>query len=280
MLFRALFAALAGIASASISSCGSAATRFQLTALDFQPAAPSPGDEVFMTVEFTNPGITVQGGTAHRTVSLNGLPIVDETVSLCNEATACPLTTGFNNRSAPSTWPDVTGKIASTVRWADENGDELLCIKTVVTTAAAGPRLRGVPPATISATQKTLQIIFQKYSQNQSRRDWLGRQQNSLFRKDSSEKLAERIRHIAQPVFQHSTALVPLVQASATQRTMSNNLPARQPESVTCVTGLADNPVAPLNIVHSEKLATGLELQALEFSRHRCPAIANNTDSW
>ncbi len=43
--------------------------------------------------------------------------------------------------------------------------------------------------------------------------------------------------------------------ASATQRTMSNNLPARQPESVTIVTGLADNLVAPLNIVHSEKLA-------------------------
>jgi hypothetical protein len=211
MLFRALFAALA-TASATISSCGNAA-RFQLTALDFQPATPSPGDEVFMTVEFTNPGPTVQGGTARRTVSLNGLPIVDETVSLCNEATACPLMTGFNNRSAPSTWPDVTGKIASTVRWADENGDELLCIKTVVTTAA-GPRLRGVPPATISATQKTLQIIFQKDSQNQSRRDWLGRQQNSLFRKDSSEKLAERIRHIAQPIFQHSTALVPLVQTT------------------------------------------------------------------
>jgi hypothetical protein len=51
----------------------------------------------------------------------------------------------------------------------------------------------------------------------------------------------------------------PVAVASATQRTMSNNLPARQPESVTIVTGLADNPVAPLNIVHSEKLAVAEE---------------------
>jgi hypothetical protein len=87
-----------------------------------------------MTVEFQNPGNTITSGTAHRTVSLNGLPVTDETVALCNEATECPLTTGFNNRSSTTTWPDVSGKIASTIRWFDDRDEELLCIKTVVTT--------------------------------------------------------------------------------------------------------------------------------------------------
>jgi hypothetical protein len=59
--------------------------------------------------------------------------------------------------------------------------------------------------------------------------------------------------------YQKSTHRVS-AEASATQRTMSNTPPARQPESVTGVTGLADNPVAPLNIVHSEKLALHLRV--------------------
>lgn len=144
-MFRLLTGLLA-TAAATISNCGTPATRFQLTALDFQPASPAPGDTVFMTVEFQNPGSTVSSGTAHRTVSLNGLPIVDETVALCREATECPLTSGFNNRSSATTWPDVTGKVVSTIRWFDDSAGELLCIKTVVSTAATS-HLRGIKPS-------------------------------------------------------------------------------------------------------------------------------------
>jgi hypothetical protein len=152
-MFRFLTTALAFFATttttiATISNCGTAASRFQLTALDFQPAAPAPGDSVFMTVEFQNPGSEVTDGKARRTVTLNGLPVVDETVALCGEATTCPLTAGFNNRSAASSWPDVTGKIVSTIRWYDPAGAELLCIKTAVTSAAVShSNLRG-PTAT------------------------------------------------------------------------------------------------------------------------------------
>lgn len=147
-------------ALATISSCGSASTRFQLTALDFQPANPVPGDDVFMTVEFQNPGADVTDGTAHRTVTLNGLPVVDETVALCGEATACPLTAGFNNRSALSAWPDVKGKIVSTIRWSASSGEELLCIKTSVT-SSLGPRLRGsVEPLNADAIQHLAQPTF------------------------------------------------------------------------------------------------------------------------
>jgi hypothetical protein len=156
-MFR-LLSALA-VAAATISNCGSTSTRFQLTALDFQPANPVPSSEVFMTVEFQNPGTEVVYGTAHRTVSLNGLPVVDETVSLCNEATACPLTTGFNNRSASSIWPDVRGKIVSTVRWSASNGEELLCIKTSVSTAM-GPRLRGGFLLNADSLQHLAQPVF------------------------------------------------------------------------------------------------------------------------
>jgi len=161
-MFRLLTGLLAAASTtiATISSCGTAATRFQLTALDFQPANPVPGDTVFMTVEFQNPGADVTAGSAHRKVSLNGLPIVDETVALCSEATSCPLIAGFNNRSAPSTWPDVKGKVVSTIQWFDTTGAELLCIKTSVSSAVAGPSLRGAKHLTAEAIQHLAQPVF------------------------------------------------------------------------------------------------------------------------
>jgi hypothetical protein len=158
-MFRLLSALTAVVTAATtITSCGSTSTRLQLTALDFQPTNPVPGSDVFMTVEFQNPGIPVTDGKAHRKVTLNGLPVVDETVALCGEATECPLATGFNNRSAPSTWPDVTGKIVSTIQWLDLAGAELLCIKTSVTTVR--PRLRGVPRASTEAVQHLTHSVF------------------------------------------------------------------------------------------------------------------------
>jgi hypothetical protein len=145
MLLRLFTAAVAAVAAttASITSCGSTAARLQLTRLDLFPDPPTPGGEVFMAVEFENPDAPVAYGTAKRTVSLNGLPVVDEAVALCGDATTCPLTTGFNNRSVTSTWPDITGKVVSTIRWYDESAAELLCIKTSVTVSSVEHRLRG-----------------------------------------------------------------------------------------------------------------------------------------
>jgi hypothetical protein len=144
MLLRSLtaLAVAASAALGSITSCGSPAARLQLTRLDLFPDPPAPGEEMFMAVEFQNPGAPVAHGTAKRTVTLNGLPVVDETVGLCPDATTCPLATGFNNRSATTSWPDVTGKVVSTIRWYDESAAELLCIKTSVT-VPSGNRLRG-----------------------------------------------------------------------------------------------------------------------------------------
>jgi hypothetical protein len=155
MLCRFLVAALTAFAvtTASITDCGSTAARFQMTRLELFPDPPSPGEEVFMAVEFENPGQVVESGSAKRSLTLNGLPVVDETVALCPDATACPLLSGFNNRSAISTWPDVTGKVVSTIRWYDETAAELLCIKTSVTvspssSSSASYRLRGSRPQT------------------------------------------------------------------------------------------------------------------------------------
>lgn len=144
MFLRAL-TLLAATVAASITDCATPAARLQLTRLELFPDPPSPGGEVFMAVEFQNPGAPVEYGTAKRTVSLNGLPIVDETVALCPDATTCPIASGFNNRSATSTWPDVTGKVVSTIRWYDESAAELLCIKTSVTVSEVkkSHRLRG-----------------------------------------------------------------------------------------------------------------------------------------
>jgi hypothetical protein len=142
-MFLRVLTLLAATAAASITNCASPTARLQLTRLDLLPDPPSPGGEVFMAVEFENPGAPVTYGTAKRTVFLNSLPVVDETIALCPDATICPLTSGFNNRSATSTWPDVTGKIVSTIRWYDESAAELLCIKTSVSVSETAYRLRG-----------------------------------------------------------------------------------------------------------------------------------------
>jgi hypothetical protein len=155
MLCRFLVATLTAFAvtTATITDCGGPAARFQLTRLELFPDPPSPGEEVFMAVEFENPGQAVERGSVKRSLTLNGLPVVDETVALCPDATACPLTVDFNNRSATSTWPDITGKVVSTIRWYDETAAELLCIKTSVTvspssSSSASYRLRGSRPHT------------------------------------------------------------------------------------------------------------------------------------
>jgi hypothetical protein len=55
--------------------------------------------------------------------------------------TPCPITSGFNDRSTNSTWPDVKGTIVSTITWTAFDNTQLLCIKVTLKTAQS--KLRG-----------------------------------------------------------------------------------------------------------------------------------------
>lgn len=112
---------------------------FRPTELGITPATPAPGDSIYMTVVFDNPGAPVTDGIVTTSISINGLPLTPSTEALC-ENTACPLVTGINNRSTESVWPSdaPTGKIVSKIMWSGPapTSENLLCLEVTVKSVA------------------------------------------------------------------------------------------------------------------------------------------------
>ena len=145
MLFRLLTGIVAAVATAvaSVSDCSTPTAPFKISRLALRPDPPTPGLPVALDLEFSNTGpeiTSANAGVAATSITLNGLPFTDSK-PLCDD-TACPIVVGFNNRSSETTWPDVTGKVVSTIRWTDAANTELLCIQTSVRVGAS-PVLRG-----------------------------------------------------------------------------------------------------------------------------------------
>ena len=122
---------LINAALGSIQDCSKVGSILQLTKLDLVPASPIVGKPVVMTVQFNNPGPDITSGTATTAIKYSFIPLAPSVEQLC-VATPCPLTTGFNDRSTNSTWPDVTGNLETTITWKGADGSELLCIKVSI----------------------------------------------------------------------------------------------------------------------------------------------------
>ena len=117
------------VASATISDCSQGLSMFKLTNLGLSPDPPIANQPVLMTVQFNNPGPTINEGTVTTRVTLNGLPFAPTVEPLCSN-TLCPLTFGPNDRSATPTWPaGVKGKLATRIEWTDVYNELLLCIE-------------------------------------------------------------------------------------------------------------------------------------------------------
>lgn len=73
--------------------------------------------------------------TSRSAATLNGVPVVDKTEDLCKSlagsSTPCPLSKGPHSSSSTSTLPsDVpSGTYSGTVKWTDQNGQPVLCVK-------------------------------------------------------------------------------------------------------------------------------------------------------
>ena len=145
MLFRlavAVAAAVIATVRSTVTDCSVPSAPFKISRLALRPDPPVSGQTVALDLEFTNTGPDItpaNAGIAATSISINGLPYSDAK-PLC-EDTACPIVSGFNNRTSETTWPDVTGKVVSTIRWTDAANAELLCIQTTVRVGAS-PRLR------------------------------------------------------------------------------------------------------------------------------------------
>jgi len=126
-----LLAAAAG-ASASIAPC-STAGRFTINSLSMLPDPPVVGQNVTMTFDYTNPGAPVAAGTAKYSISYNGIPY-SSTEDLCTQV-PCPITAGEHVLRSSSLWDgSASGKIVTTITWADEAGAGLLCVQVMTRT--------------------------------------------------------------------------------------------------------------------------------------------------
>jgi len=138
----ALILGLTSSTNSSIVDCGTGTSLFQITDLALTPDPPVIGKDVYLTLKFNNPYSEIEEGTATSKVSINGIPYPPSSDPLC-EKTACPLKVGANDRSTSSLWPELSGKIDTTIHWTDVNGGVLLCIHSTVKVAAAEQYLRG-----------------------------------------------------------------------------------------------------------------------------------------
>lgn len=77
-------------------------------------------------------------GTAKYTIQLNGIPF-QSSEPLCTQ-TDCPKLAGEHIEQSLGTFPDVSGKLVSTVSWYTESGQQIWCVES---TFRVGRRLRG-----------------------------------------------------------------------------------------------------------------------------------------
>jgi len=113
---------------ATIKDCNTNSV-FRPTTLKVSPDPPVPGQPVYLTLIFDNPGPEINDGTVITTLNINGMPISVDNKPLC-DSTKCPIINGSNDKSTQTNWPQVTGAIKSRVVWTDNNNNQLLCIDT------------------------------------------------------------------------------------------------------------------------------------------------------
>ena len=120
-------------ASAQVVDCSSGSSLFKITKLDLSPQDIKSGSDVILTLLYTNPGPPIISGTVNNQVTYNFIPFQSTSEPLCDSA-KCPIVTGFNNGTAVSVWPNLSGTVISTLTWLSNVNEVLLCLKMTVKT--------------------------------------------------------------------------------------------------------------------------------------------------
>ena len=126
---------LTGILSA-VAICSSPNALARNLAVSISTDTPLKGENVTTTFDF-DLSSPITGGTAHYSATLNGFPYT-ASAPLCEETQKsgdpCPLGAGHHHQESTST-SSVTGKLITTIRWADEADAEILCVTITTKTA-------------------------------------------------------------------------------------------------------------------------------------------------
>jgi hypothetical protein len=115
--------------SVVVKDCSIDGSAFTIEKLSFDPPQPVPGQNGTLTTVYTVPS-AIDGGQAHYSCSLNGLPVYDETFDLCSQ-TDCPVAVGEHTDTSVSAVPSTSGKVDCKISWTDMASQPLMCIQMI-----------------------------------------------------------------------------------------------------------------------------------------------------
>lgn len=108
-------------------SSGTSVFKFLEASLTPDPVVRGQDATIFLSCQIPD-GVTVTSGTAQYSFSFNGIPFTPTTEDLCSQV-LCPLLPGLYSNSTISVFPDVSGKIVSTIKWFDTDKTLLYCLE-------------------------------------------------------------------------------------------------------------------------------------------------------
>lgn len=118
----------------TVRDCSSGTSVFKFLTASLTPDPVVKGQDATLSLSCQIPdGVTVRGGTAQYGFTFNGIPFSPTTEDLCSQV-ACPLLPGLYSNSTTTPFPDVSGKIITTIKWFDETKRLLYCLETTVKT--------------------------------------------------------------------------------------------------------------------------------------------------
>ena len=82
-----------------------------------------------LIVAYTVPSV-IEDGLATYTCTLNGFPVINEKVPLCQE-TKCPIEVGFHNDSSSFQTGLASGTLSCNLKWLAPDSSVLRCIKII-----------------------------------------------------------------------------------------------------------------------------------------------------
>jgi hypothetical protein len=123
-----LFLALYAVLNATLKDCSSGTSLLVVNKMSLEPSAPSPGQKVGFTLDYTvHPNTIITDGTARYETTYNFIPLSPTIQPLCSNI-PCPLGPGRYVNTTYSTWPTgLSGTIVSRMKWLDSTGTLLIC---------------------------------------------------------------------------------------------------------------------------------------------------------
>lgn len=122
---------------ATYRNCGSSSDLAKNLVISIVPDAAKAGQDVTTTFDYDLDTV-ITGGTATYGFSFNGIPFSPTVNDLCVEQAGgccpdpCPLGIGHHSDKSITTFPTVSGKIITTIKWADQDGSQILCVEWTV----------------------------------------------------------------------------------------------------------------------------------------------------